>query len=150
MTRMEASIDSGLAGATVRMIIVVEESDVRPKRIIWANEMGHDEGEALSRAQEKMNVQLAKVRGDVVGFYSKFITPPLPKRTYATLVVAVNGEVPKEVGRLSSEERRGRLAAVLRLLGNDPKAINITRAAKTLGVSRDTVYKDLQELGVGR
>ncbi|MCK4406009.1 MAG: HTH domain-containing protein, partial [Hadesarchaea archaeon] len=66
------------------------------------------------------------------------------------LIVAINEEVPEIVRKLSSDERRERLAAVLRLLGNDPKAINLVQVAKTLGVSRDTLYKDLQELGVER
>ncbi len=150
ITRMEASVDSGLAGATVRIALVVDESDVRPKCIFWVNEVGGSERVALLRAQEKINARLAKLRGEIAGFYLKFITPPLPKRAYATLIVAVNEEVPKKVGKLSLGERRERLAAVLRLFGNDPKVINLARVAKTLGVSRDTIYKDLQELGVER
>jgi predicted DNA-binding transcriptional regulator YafY len=147
---MEASVDSGWAGATVRIALVVDESDVRPKCVLWANEVGGSEGSALRRAQEKINAQLAKLRGEIAGFYLKFITPPLPKRAYATLIVAVNEEVPKKVGKLSLGERRERLAAVLRLFGNDSKVINLARVAKILGVSRDTIYKDLQELGIER
>ncbi len=150
ITKLDANIDSGISGATVRIVTVVDESDLRPKCVIWANEVGGGEAAALSRAQEKINARLARLRGEVVGFYLKFITPPLPKRTYATIIVAVNEEVPKKVGRLSSEERRERLAAVLGLLGNDPKAINLAQMAKVFGVSRDTIYKDLHDLGVER
>jgi hypothetical protein len=147
---MDASVDSGMAGATARIVTVVDESDLRPKCIIWANEVGGSEGAALRRAQERINARLAKLRGEVVGFHMKFITPPLPKRVYATLIVAVNEEVPKKVENLSLGERRERLAAVLRLLGDDPKAINLAQVSKTFGVSRDTIYKDLQELGIER
>lgn len=147
---MDARIDSGIAGATARIVTVVDESDVSPKCILWANEVGGSEETALRRAQEKINARLAKLRGEVVGFYLKFMRPPLPKRTYATLIVAINEEVPRKVGKLSLGERRERLAAVLRLLGNDPKTINLARAAKTFGVSRDTIYKDLKELGAER
>ena len=150
ITRMEARVDSGLAGATARIALTIDESDVRPKCILWVNEVGSSERVALIRAQERMNAQLAKLRGDVAGFYLKFITPPLPKRAYATIIVAVNEEVPKKVGKLSMGERRERLAAVLRLLGNDSKAINLAQVAKTLGVSRDTIYNDLRELGIDR
>ena len=150
ITRMEARVDSGLAGATARIALTIDESDVRPKCILWVNEVGSSERVALIRAQERMNTQLAKLRGDVAGFYLKFINPPLPKRAYATIIVAVNEEVPKKVGKLSMGERRERLAAVLRLLGNDSKAINLAQVAKTLGVSRDTIYNDLRELGIER
>jgi DeoR/GlpR family transcriptional regulator of sugar metabolism len=39
---------------------------------------------------------------------------------------------------------------MLRLLNNDPKAINLVRVAKIFGVSRDTIYRDLEELGIKR
>ena len=150
ITKLDANIDSGISGATARIVTAVDESDLRPKCIFWANEAGSNEGTALRRAQEKINVQLAKLRGEIAGFYLKFITPPLPKRTYATLIVAVNEEVPKKVGKPSSGERRERLAAMLRLLGNDPRAINLAQVAKIFGVSRDTIYKDLHDLGIER
>jgi hypothetical protein len=150
ITKLDANIDSGIAGATARIVAIVDESDFRPKCILWANEVGGSEEAALRRGQERINARLAKLRGEVAGFYLKFITPPLPKRTYATLIVAVNEEVPKKVGKLSLGERRERLAAVLRLLGNDSKAINLAEVAKTFGVSRDTIYRDLQELGMER
>ncbi|MBA7593990.1 hypothetical protein ES703_00926 [subsurface metagenome] len=150
ITRMEVRVSSGLTGGIARIALVIDESDVRSKCILWVNEVGGSEAVALRRAQEKINARLAKLRGEIVGFYLKFITPPLPKRTYATLIVAVNEEVPKKVGKLSLGERRERLAVVLRLLGNDSKAINLVQVAKSFGVSRDTIYKDLQELGMER
>lgn len=150
ITKMDASVDSGIAGAAVRIITVVDESNVRPKSVLWANEAGSNDRKALSRAQEKINEQLAGLHGEIVGFFWKFITPPIPKRTYATLIVAINEEVPEKVGKPRSGERQERLVAVLRLLGNDSKAINLARVARTFGVSRDTIYKDLQELGIER
>lgn len=150
ITKLDANIDSGISGATTRIVVVVDEGDIRPKRVLWANEVGGSEATALNRAQEKINAQLTKIRGEVAGFYMKFITPPLPKRTYATLLVAVNEEVSEKIGRLDSAERREHLAAVLRLLGNDSRAINLAQIAKIFGVSRDTIYKDLHELGIER
>jgi DNA-directed RNA polymerase subunit L len=150
ITKLEASVDSGIAGATVRMVVAVDESDIRPKYIIWANEPGSNVRRALRRAQEKINARLGKLRGEIIGLYLKFITPPLPKRTYATLIVAVNEELPEKIGKLGPEERRERLAAIFRLLNNDPKAINLAQVAKVFGVSRDTIYKDMEDLGVKR
>lgn len=150
ITMLDANILSGISGATARVVVTVDESDYRTKYLLWANEAGGSEETALRRAREKLNSRLSKIRGDIVGFYMKFITPPIPKRTYASLIVAVNEEISDKVGKLSSEERRERLAALLRLLGNNPKTINLAQVARTFGVSRDTIYKDLQELGADR
>lgn len=150
ITRMEASVSSGLTGGIARIALVVDESDIRPKCILWVNEVGGSEAVALQRAQDKINARLVKLRGEMVGFYLKFITPPLTKRTYATLIVALNEEMPQKVEKLNLSERRERLAVILRLFGNDPKVINLAQVAKSFGVSRDTLYKDLQELGMER
>jgi hypothetical protein len=150
ITNLDVNIYSGVVGAIVRLVIIVDERDFRPKRILWANETGSTDEKALRRAREKINAQLTKLRGEIAGFYLKFITPMIPKHTYATLIIAVNGELPKKVGKLDSGERREQLAAMLRLLNNDPKAINLVRVAKIFGVSRDTIYRDLEELGIKR
>jgi DeoR/GlpR family transcriptional regulator of sugar metabolism len=39
---------------------------------------------------------------------------------------------------------------ILKLVANDPKAINLAQVAKVFGVSRDTIYKDLENLGIKR
>lgn len=150
ITKLDVDTYSGVAGAIVRVVTVVDESDFRSKYIIWANEVGATDEKALRRAQEKINARLAKLHGEVAGFYLKFITPMIPKHTYATIIIAVNEQMPEKVGKLASEERRERLAAMLRLLGNDPKPINLVQVAKIFGVSRDTVYRDLEELGIKR
>jgi predicted HTH domain antitoxin len=149
ITKLDVNIDFGIK-STVRIIVVVDESDIKLKRVLWANEAGGNEETALNRAREKINEQLSKLHGEVAGFYIKFISPALLKRTYATLLVAVNEEIPEKVGKLDSSERRERLAAALKLFGNDPKAINLAQMAKIFGVSRDTIYKDLHELGIER
>lgn len=150
ITNLDANIYSGVAGAIVRLIVIVDERDFRSKRILWANETGGTDEKALRRAREKINVQLTKLHGEIAGFHLKFITPMIPKHIYATLIVAVNEEVHKKVEKLGSEGRRERLASMLRLLNNDPKAINLVQVAKIFGVSRDTIYRDLEELGIER
>ncbi len=150
ITKLDASIESGISGATVRIIVAVDESDLRPKSIVWANESGGNDEESLRHAQDKINEQMESIQGEIAGLYVKFIAPPLPKRTYATIIVAVNENLPKKIEKSTLYLRRERLASVLNLLANDPKSINIARVAKVLGVSRDTIYKDLQELGIKR
>lgn len=150
ITKLDATVESGISGATVRVIVAVDESDLRPKSIVWANEPASNDEAALRLAQDKINEQMEKIKGEIAGLYVKLITPPLPKRTYATIIVAVNENLPKKIEKSNLYERRERLASVLSLLANDPKSINIARVAKVLGVSRDTIYKDLLDLGIKR
>ncbi|MFH1821937.1 MAG: HTH domain-containing protein [Methanobacteriota archaeon] len=150
ITKLDATIESGISGANVRVIVAVDESDLRPKRIVWANEAGSSEEAALNLAQGKINEQMEKIRGEIAGLYVKLIAPPLLKRTYATIIVAVNENLPKKIEQLDMYKRRERLASVLNLLANDSKSINIAQVAKILGVSRDTIYKDLQYLDIKR
>jgi hypothetical protein len=150
ITKMDADVSAGVAGASVRVVVVVDESDIRPKYIIWANEVGGDEGSALRRAEEKVNAQLNKLRGEVAGFHLQSIAPPLVRRTYVTLIVAVNEKIPAKVGRLTADERRERLAAAIQMLGNDPNAVNLSHIAKIFDVSRDVIYEDLKKLGIKR
>lgn len=150
ITNMDANVSAGVAGASVRVTVTLDESDVRPKCIIWANEMGANEGSALRRAEEKVNVQLSKLRGQIAGFHLQSIAPPLVRRTYVTLIVAVNQQIPEKVGKLTADERRERLAAAIHMLGNDPNAVNLSHVAKIFDVSRDVIYEDLKKLGTKR
>jgi len=152
ITKMDANISAGVAGASVRVTVALDESDIRPKCIIWANEVGGNETNALRRAEEKVNTQLSKLRGQIAGFHLQSIGPPLVRRIYVgvTLIVAVNQQIPKEVGKLTADERRGRLAAAIHMLGNDPNAVNLSHVAKIFDVSRDVIYEDLKKLGTRR
>ncbi len=150
IARLEVSIDSGISGAIAKILAAVDEEDIKSKFIIWVNEAGGSEAVALRRAREKINARMAKIRGEIAGFYIKSITPPLPKRTYTTIVVAVNEEMPEKIGKPSSNDRRERLAAMLKLCGNNPNVINLAEVARLFGVSRDTIYKDLENLNIKR
>lgn len=150
ITKMEAEVGVGLSGASTRVIVSVDEGEIVPKHLLWVNEPGSNESNALNQAEKALNDQLKDLNGEVAGFYLKFISPPVPRRTYATIIVAVNESAPSEVKGVSTPERRSRLAAVLRSLGNDPKVINVSRLAEVFGVSRDTIYNDLREIGVER
>ena len=150
ITKMDANVSAGVAGASVRVTVALDESDIHPKYIIWANEVGVNEGSALRRAEEKVNAQLSELRGQIAGFHLQSIAPPLVRRTYVTLIVAVNQRMPEEVGKLTADERRERLAAAIHMLGNDPNAVNLSHVAKIFDVSRDVIYEDLKKLGTRR
>ena len=147
---MDANVSAGVAGASAWITVALDENAIRPKCIIWANEVGGNEGSALRRAEEKVNTQLSKLRGEIAGFHLQSIAPPLVRRTYVTLIVAVNQQIPEKVGKLTADERRERLAAAIHMLGNDPNAVNLSHVAKIFDVSRDVIYEDLKKLGTKR
>lgn len=150
ISRMDADVGVGMTGASARVIVVVDESEIVPKRLLWVNEPGGSEESALNRAEEELSKQLRDLTGKVAGFYLEFISPPVPRRTYATIIMAINERVPSEVKGAPTSERRSRLASALRSLGNDSKVINVSRLAEAFGVSRDTIYNDLREIGAER
>ncbi|MFN4133983.1 MAG: hypothetical protein ACK4GQ_06440, partial [Candidatus Hadarchaeales archaeon] len=86
--------------------------------------------------------------GEIAGFYTRLISPPLLPRTYSTIILAINESVKEK--RFSAEERLELLSTVIHALGGDPSVINITQVAKAFGVSRDTIYEDLKKIGFKR
>lgn len=150
ISKMEAGVDAGMSGGSVSISVAVDESRTAFKRLIWANESGSDERNALERAEEKVNERMHRHEGEVVSFHQEIISPPVPQRIYATLIVGVNEEIEDQVQDLTPSERRERLSSALQLLGNDSKTVNISRLAEVFGVSRDTIYRDLDRLGVDR
>lgn len=149
IARMDVSVDVGVTGATSRIIVAIDEKYFAYKYLVWANEPGRDENTAIRNAQSKINAQIKEGKGDIAGFYSKLISPPLLARTYSTIIVGINEDI-KEKRNLSREERRELLSSAVHLLGGDPKVINIAHLSKILGISRDTLYEDLRRLGFKR
>ena len=150
ITKMEAEVGVGMAGATARITLIIDETEMTSKILLWANEAGVDENSALINAESKLNKQLHKIHGRIAGFYLKYISPPVPRRTYATIIVAVNEKRQKTIGKMTAAARRERLAAMLKMMGNDSRAMNLSGVAKLFGVSRDVIYEDLRKIGAKR
>lgn len=147
---LETEINVGLSGAKVQLFLTVDDKKVCSKRIFWVNEGGTSEAEALSLAKENLNLRMGKFSGEIADFHFQFISPPLPKRVYVTIIIATNEKVPEKVKNLSTEERRARLNHIINLLGNEAGAINISKTAKTFDVTRNVIYRDLEKLGFER
>lgn len=99
---------------------------------------------AIQRVLEKINpvIEGAEVVSFKVGTY----TTPVTRRTYA-VGVAVYNVPPKSHGPLTeTADRRRLLAHVLSLFDYNPKVLNISELARVFGVSRDTIYYDIQRI----
>ncbi|WP_048149706.1 HTH domain-containing protein [Thermococcus sp. AM4] len=83
---------------------------------------------------------------EVVAFKFGTYTTPVTRRTYAVGVVAYN--LPMKPASQISEtaDRRKLLAHVLSLFEYNPKVLNISELARVFGVSRDTIYYDIQQI----
>ncbi|WP_297067842.1 HTH domain-containing protein [Thermococcus sp.] len=101
---------------------------------------------AVSKALELLNSKLpgeAKVVDFEVGTY----TTPVTRRTYGVAVAIYN--IPREhraLPDLTIKERRALMAHVLRIFNYNPKVLNISELARTFGVSRDSIYYDIEQI----
>lgn len=150
IAKLKTDINVGASGAKTRIIVAIDEEEICNKRIIWSNKGGSNEEEALRYAEEEINPKIERISGKIADFHTEFVSPPIPKRTYVTIIAGINEKTPKETTGLNTEERRARIKEILNLLGNKPEAINISKTAETFQVSRDIIYRDLEKLGIKR
>ncbi len=147
---IKTDLNVGLSGAKVQLVTTVEDRKNRAKKILWTNEGGSNEAEALSKAQERLNPKIEEISGEIADFHLEFLSPPLPQRIYVTIIIGVNKTVPKETDNLNTEERRARVREIINLLGGKASAINISKTAKAFNVTRDVIYRDIEKLGFER
>jgi hypothetical protein len=100
-----------------------------------------------STIEEVLGTINARLKGaNVVAFKVGTYTTPVTRRTYSVGVAVYNrlGMRSDEVQETS--QRRKLLAHVLSLFNYNPKVLNISELARTFGVSRDTIYYDIQQI----
>ncbi len=84
---------------------------------------------------------------DVVGFELGTYTTPVTRRTYAVGIVVYNRRIESmDLGELETERRRELLASVLRTFNYNVRVLNISELARVFGVSRDTIYYDVETI----
>lgn len=152
ITKAYAEVSLGPSGAYVTIYVAVSGNTPHRKSIIGINQGGKTLERSMELATEKLNEVIAKKEGEVVDVFTKNISTlfstPLTGKTYTTIIAAINEDdfMPARNAAL----RRQRIKNTLKLLNNDPKAINISEVAEIFGVSRLIIYKDLEELGFKR
>lgn len=127
---------------SVRISLSIEPDKNHEKMIIAEYSSGKD---VLERLQEKMREKIKNAQ--IVDFTFGTYTMPITRKKYAVAIAVVN--IPKEresFENLSIEERRAILRKALELFGWNPKVLNISELARLFGVSRDSIYNDIEQI----
>ncbi|MDI3476416.1 MAG: hypothetical protein PWQ79_671 [Thermococcaceae archaeon] len=126
-------------------LAIDSEKDMK-KGIIADYSHGRSRGEALSRAIESLNSKLP-ARAQIVDFETGTYTTPVTRRIYAVAVAVYNYPLEeKRLDGMGPAERRSLLRKVLREFNYNPKVLNISELARVFGVSRDSIYYDIEQI----
>jgi hypothetical protein len=116
------------------------------KQVVATFSSGRNKEDAIQRVIDAFNLQIPR-DAKIVEFEVKTYTTPVTRRTYAVGVVVFN--VPVSTGSKGSytlKERRDIIRDVLRIFNYNPKVLNISELARFFGVSRDSIYYDIQQI----
>jgi len=128
------------------LALTIDGSVIMDKGVIVEYSTGKNKEEALRNVQNKLNSYLRHYH-QIVDFEFGTYTTPVTRRTYAVGVVVYN--VPRrneELHLLGLKERREILAKALELFNYNPRALNISELARIFGVSRDSIYYDIEQI----
>ncbi|NJE84560.1 hypothetical protein E3E23_01705 [Thermococcus sp. CX2] len=128
-------------------VTVLLDTSVNMKKGILAEyAIGRSKEEAVNKALEKINRALPS-EARVVNFEVGTYTTPVTRRTYAVGVVVYNVPLEKRPFReFTIKERRELLANVLGMFNYNPRVLNISEIARIFGVSRDSIYYDIEQI----
>ncbi len=130
----------------LRILLLIDEREVGRKGIIAAYASGRHREEALSRMLDKINSQLKGIY-QVVDFETGTYTMPVTRRTYAVGVVVYNMQPQREeLNTLPLRDRRQIISKALEMFNYNPKVLNISELARVFGVSRDSIYYDIEQI----
>ncbi len=134
----------------LRILLLIDESIPGEKGIIVSYASGRHKDEALNKVLEKINSRLEK-RYQVVNFETGTYTMPVTRRTYAVGVVVYNIKTQNgEFRTLTLKGRRELIARALEMFNYNPKVLNISELARMFGVSRDSIYYDIEQILKGK
>nr|WP_206204490.1 hypothetical protein [Thermococcus sp. 21S7] len=126
--------------------VLIDERGDMLKGIAAEHSTGKNRADAIGKAVERLNSSLppgARVVDFEIGTY---ITP-VTRRTYAVAVAVYNAPLEiKPLSEYSIGERRELLARVLRDFNYNPRVLNISEIARMFGVSRDSIYYDIEQI----
>ncbi|AEH24188.1 HTH domain-containing protein [Pyrococcus yayanosii] len=130
---------------SVSVILTIDPAEPYKPGVITAYAVAGSKETALEELQAKLN---ERIRPDMVleDFDVEVYTTPVTRRTYAVGVVTYNRPAKGEFEDMKLVDRRKLLAKLLELLNYNPKALNISELARMFGVSRDSIYNDIQQI----
>ncbi|WP_297506638.1 hypothetical protein [Thermococcus sp.] len=129
------------------MVVVNVSPDLPAKKVILVDySSGRGKEDAISEVLRKINTKIPE-DATVVDFEVKTYTTPVTRRTYAVGIVVYNIPMGKKPLReFTVQERRQLLAGVLKAFEYNPKILNISELARVFGVSRDSIYYDIEQI----
>ena len=113
-------------------------------RVVVKYSTGRSRERAIKGVLEEINPLIENA--EVIAFKFGVYTTPVTRRTYAVGVVAYNVPLKTAVQVTETTDRRKLLAHVLSLFDYNPRVLNISELARVFGVSRDTIYYDIQQI----
>lgn len=126
--------------------LLIERGENMNKGVLADYSPGKNKEDAISKALQKINNRLP-ANARVVDFEVGTYTTPVTRRTYAVGVAVYN--VPLEIKPLesfSTKERRELLGRILESFNYNPRVLNISEIARMFGVSRDSIYYDIEQI----
>ncbi|WP_088856270.1 hypothetical protein [Thermococcus siculi] len=116
------------------------------KGVIADYSHGRNKEDSINKTMEKINRVLPK-NAKVLDFEVGTYTTPVTRRTYAVVVVVYNAPLEKKpFNEYTIRERRELLAGVLKTFDYNPRVLNISEIARMFGVSRDSIYYDIEQI----
>ncbi len=113
--------------------------------IVAEHTVGRNREHAMVNLIQKINAAIKNV--NVVSFKLGSYTTPVTRRTYAVGVVVYNMKLENlEFNNFETERRRELLAYILGVFNYNVKVLNISELARVFGVSRDTIYYDVESI----
>jgi len=128
------------------VVLAIDRSTNAHKVVRAEFSSGKNKEDAINKTLEKLNAVIPE-KGRIVEFEVKTYTTPVTRRTYAVGVVVYNVfEQRKSASEYTLKERRRMIATVLELFNYNPKVLNISELARVFGVSRDSIYYDIEQI----
>ena len=116
------------------------------KGIITEYSHGKNREDALKKAVENINKKLPEA-AQIVDFQVGTYVTPVTRRTYAVAVAVYNTPIEKKtLEEFGIAERRALLKRVLEAFKYNPRILNISEVGRTFGVSRDSIYYDIEQI----
>ncbi len=126
--------------------LVIDERHDMEKGIIAEHSTGKNREDAINKAVEKVNTSLPEGARVVAFDVGTYITP-VTRRTYAVVVAVYNAPRQKRpLNEYDITERRNLLRRILGEFDYNPKVLNISELARVFGVSRDSIYYDIEQI----
>ena len=130
----------------LEVVLAIDKSTHAHKAVRADFSSGKNKEDAINKTLEKLNAVIPE-RGKIVEFEVKTYTTPVTRRTYAVGVVVYNVfERRKPISKYNLKERRELIARVLEAFDYNPRVLNISELARIFGVSRDSIYYDIEQI----